>query len=539
MANLSHVNSEASNISKDGVQYHEEIMDDGDAHAQQRTVGGPSTGTQEVGSGGVDTPSTDANGVAQHGATGATNQERGSRWWNLRKKRNDRHHGHYKVYKRRWFGLTQLVLLNVVISWDWLTFAPVSTTAADYFKVSESAINWLSTSFMFAFLVATPVVIWTLNRNPKISIVFASVLVLLGNWIRYAGTRATGGHFGVVMFGQILTGLAQAFVLAAPTRYSDIWFTESGRVSATAIASLANPLGGALAQLINPFLGSSVPNLVLYVSIISTVATIPSFFIPRLPPTPPSASANIPRTPILPSIRAILRSPPAYVVALTFATYVGLFNAFSSLINQILYPYGYTEDEAGICGAVLIVVGLVSAAILSPVFDRTHAYVTGIKILCTLVSVSYLSLIWAPQTRSIAAPYVLSAITGAASFSVLPIALEYLVEITFPASPEVGSTIIWACGQLFGGIFIVIMNALKDQRPVDLKRVREMGRGQGGSSRPPGNMYNALVFQGVIAMVVLPFPLALGIKRLGLAHGRGRLEMDEQSIQGEEARAQE
>lgn len=24
----------------------------------------------------------------------------------------------YKVYKRRWFGLTQLVLLNIVVSWD-------------------------------------------------------------------------------------------------------------------------------------------------------------------------------------------------------------------------------------------------------------------------------------------------------------------------------------------------------------------------------------------------------------------------------------
>ena len=26
--------------------------------------------------------------------------------------------GHYKTYKRRWFGLLQLVLLNVVVSWD-------------------------------------------------------------------------------------------------------------------------------------------------------------------------------------------------------------------------------------------------------------------------------------------------------------------------------------------------------------------------------------------------------------------------------------
>lgn len=27
-------------------------------------------------------------------------------------------HAHFKVYKRRWLGLGQLVLLNIVVSWD-------------------------------------------------------------------------------------------------------------------------------------------------------------------------------------------------------------------------------------------------------------------------------------------------------------------------------------------------------------------------------------------------------------------------------------
>lgn len=54
------------------------------------------------------------------------------------------------------------------------------------------------------------------------------------------------GLFPVVMTAQILIGLAQPFVLAAPTRYSDQWYTDKGRTTATAIASLANPLGGAV-----------------------------------------------------------------------------------------------------------------------------------------------------------------------------------------------------------------------------------------------------------------------------------------------------
>lgn len=64
----------------------------------------------------------------------------------------------YRVYKRRFFGLFQLVLLNIIVSWDWLTFSAVSTTASDYFSVPESTINWLSTGFLFAFVVVSPCV---------------------------------------------------------------------------------------------------------------------------------------------------------------------------------------------------------------------------------------------------------------------------------------------------------------------------------------------------------------------------------------------
>lgn len=72
------------------------------------------------------------------------------------------------------------------------------------------------------------------------------------------------------MFGQILIGLAQPFCLSAPTRYSDLWFSDRGRTSATAVATLANPLGAALGQLINSFWAtkpSEVPDMVLWISV--------------------------------------------------------------------------------------------------------------------------------------------------------------------------------------------------------------------------------------------------------------------------------
>jgi FLVCR family MFS transporter 7 len=255
------------------------------------------------------------------------------------------------------------------------------------------------------------------------------------------------------MFAQVIIGLAQPFVLSAPTRYSDLWFSPQGRVSATAVASLANPFGGALGQLIDPFLvnvPSDIPNMTLYVAIISSVATIPSFFIPARPPTPVSHSSTHTRPPILKQVGLLTRSITFWLVMIPFCVYVGFFNSLSTLLVQILTPYNFSETDAGIAGALLILVGLVSAAITSPIIDRSKRYLLVIKTLVPIIGICYLVFIWAPPSYSIVAPYIVCSAIGAASFSLLPVALEFLVEISWPVGPELSSTVLWAGGQILG-----------------------------------------------------------------------------------------
>ncbi|KAI1431435.1 major facilitator superfamily domain-containing protein [Xylaria sp. CBS 124048] len=404
----------------------------------------------------------------------------------------------YKVYKRRWFGLAQLTLLNIIVSWDWLTFSPVSQYAAAYYGRSESDINWFSTAFLFAFIVSSPLTIYMLHWGPKPSIMTAAVFTILGNIVRVAGSHSRGGGiYGVAMFGQILIGLAQPFVLSAPTRFSDQWFTDSGRVAATALPSLANPLGAALGELIVPFLATNpaeVSNAVIYVTIISIVVSLPAFFIPASPPSPPGPSGTVPKASLRDSL-SLLKSLEIWLILIPFSIYVGFFNSISSLLNQILLPYGFSSDDAGLAGAVLIVVGLVASAITSPILDRTKAFLPAVKVAVPIIALAYLAFIFVPPTRSLAAPYAVLAIEGAASFSLVPVALELLCEFGHPMSPEVTATIAWAGGQLCGGIFIIISDALKAPPDAD----------------PPANLNRALIFTAVLSLVVAPLPICLGL----------------------------
>jgi hypothetical protein len=49
-----------------------------------------------------------------------------------------------------------------------------------------------------------------------------------------------------------------------------------------------------------------------------------------------------------------------WLILVPFSVYVGFFNSVSSLLNQILSPYRYSESDAGLAGGILIVVGIVS-----------------------------------------------------------------------------------------------------------------------------------------------------------------------------------
>lgn len=102
-----------------------------------------------------------------------TSTERKRRPWG--KKRKSYSHAHFKVYKRRWFGLAQLVLLNVVVSWDVSTFIfNLHLDKYDQLRIIEKR----------TCLTTTPVA----NLRPRIHIL-SNLLQRLRNSHKLAGDR--------------------------------------------------------------------------------------------------------------------------------------------------------------------------------------------------------------------------------------------------------------------------------------------------------------------------------------------------------------
>ena len=78
---------------------------------------------------------------------------------------------------------------------------------------------------------------------------------------------SSGAAFALAMTGQVLTACAQPFLLYSPTKLANLWFGDKERAFCTMLASLGNPIGLATAQLISPYVVTSLSNFSILVSL--------------------------------------------------------------------------------------------------------------------------------------------------------------------------------------------------------------------------------------------------------------------------------
>jgi len=265
------------------------------------------------------------------------------------------------------------------------------------------------------------------------------------------------------------------------------------------IISIANPIGGALGQLLSPIF-SDTRKSILVLAIMSTAVVPIDFLIPEAPPTPPSYSGSrLPSQSITSLIRAAvgLNCPPESHMSLRerfdFAILVSVFssllaaiNTFSILSSQWMSPYGYSDNTSGLMGAAMLLSGILAAIATSPAFDRilTHHLGITVRSLCPVIALAWLSLIWAVRPHNAAPLFVIFVVIGVCSITLLPVGIELGVELT--RNTDGSSAVLWFFGNLFCIIFILVQDALRASPSAD----------------PPQNMRRAIIFNGVWVVVV-------------------------------------
>jgi cyanate permease len=364
----------------------------------------------------------------------------------------------FKVYGIRWVMLSVYMLMVAVNQLLWITFAPITGEATKYYGVSDLKIGILSMCFMIVYIVVSIPASWIIDKfGIRIGVGIGAVFTgIFGLTRGFAGT-----DYNWLLLSQIGIAIGQPFILNAITKLAARWFPLEERATATGLGTLAMYIGILLGMTLTPYLtiGSGISGMLYIYGIISLLTTIVFIIlIKESPPTAPCRPDQEERSLVFDGFKQTLKTKDFILLMIIFFIGLGVFNAVTTWIEDILRPRGFSATQAGITGGLMIIGGIIGALIIPVLSDRYKRRTPFIIIALAgatmgLAGITFASSYWVLLTSGI--------ILGFFLLSSGPIGFQYGAEITYPASEGTSNGMLLLMGQVSGIAFIFAMDSLK------------------------------------------------------------------------------
>jgi MFS family permease len=363
----------------------------------------------------------------------------------------------YRVYGYRWVVLGVFMLANLAIQILWISYAPVSTSASAYYGVSESTIGWFAMVFMIAFIPLSLPAAWLIDaRGLRVAVGLGVVLMAVFGVLR----GFAGADFTLAMLATVGIAVAQPFLLNAWTTMGSHWFAAGQRALAVGLITLANLVGTGIGVALTPALiqGRAIASVQLLYGIVAAVAAAAFLVLAReRPATPPCPPGLEERALMLDGLRHALRVVPFLVYLAVVFVGMGVFNGVTTWIEQIVHPRGFSEADAGIVGAAMLVGGVLGAVAIPALSDRRGRRVPYL-VLCFALAVP--GLIGVAVSSNLWLLLASSFLLGFFLIPALPIGMQYSAEVTYPTPEGTSNGLIQLFGQV-AVVFVYVMSALR------------------------------------------------------------------------------
>jgi MFS family permease len=364
-----------------------------------------------------------------------------------------------KIYGYRWLVLAVFMLVVMFNQIAWITFAPITSEAMAFYNQSDLMIGLLSMVFMIVYIAVVLPAAWLIDtKGFRIAVGFGALLTALGALGRGLFAR----DFTLVFIFQVVIAIGQPFVVGAITKLAARWFPHDERATAAGLGTLAVYLGVLCGMFFTPSLrsGLGMEGLLVFWGLAAAVSAVLFIVLSREhPPTKPGPEGSESRTLVFTGLKKMLNDPAFIILLVIFFFGLGMFNGISTWIEQILKPRGFTSDQAGVTGGLILTGGIIGAFILPLVSDKLRRRKPFIVLSLAGLIPGLIGLILAESY------WLLLASGFAFGFFLLssgPIGFQYGAEITHPAPEGTSNSLLILMGQVSGIIFIFLMDALKN-----------------------------------------------------------------------------
>ena len=355
--------------------------------------------------------------------------------------------------KGNWFVIVGYGMVAACTQLLWLTYAPITTKAADYYGASEEAIGTLSIIFPLIYVVlAIPCGLF-LDRMLRPALALGAVLTTFGGIIRVFGEAS----YETAVVGQVIVSIGQPLVLGAITALCVHYLPKDERAKGIAFGSAALFMGMLVAFVTGALFESNIALLLQVQAGLSVIAAIvlgvgltrPGDFAEQLDYSSYESSIEAQTHPL----RTIWRDPVIRLLVLIVAVGFGVFVTITTWLQALLEPAGIGVDGASLMLLIMVVAGVIGSALFPPFAAQRRNQPTWLLVAIVVSAVGCLTLAVAPSEPS---GIVVSVLLGLLLLATLPIVLE-LVEVRTGSAASTGASLVWLAGNAGGVVLSIIV----------------------------------------------------------------------------------
>jgi MFS family permease len=364
----------------------------------------------------------------------------------------------FQVYGYRWVVLLVFMLVVAVNQLLWITFAPITGSAAEYYGVSDLSIGLLSMIFMIVYIVISIPASWMIDTY-GIRVAVGIGVGLTGVFGMLRGLLAD--NYTYVLLAQIGIAIGQPFILNAITTVAARWFPIRERATASGLGSLAMYLGIIVALVLTPYLTvqSQISGMLLSYGVVSMVSVVVFFvLIKERPPTAPCRPDQEERSLVFDGLKDSLRVKDFIFLLMVFFVGLGVFNAVTTWIEDIVRPRGFSIIEAGNIGGLMILGGIIGAVVIPLLSDHYRKRTPYLLLALLGATVGLVGITFAASYWLL---LIAAFVFGFFLLSAGPVGFQYAAEITHPTPEGTSNGLLLLMGQISGIVFILGMDMFK------------------------------------------------------------------------------
>lgn len=364
----------------------------------------------------------------------------------------------FRVYGYRWLILLAFMLVVAFNQLLWITFAPITSSAAAFYGVSDLSIGLLSMSFMVAYLLVSIPASWVIDTHG-----FRAAVALGAGLTGVFGLMRglVGSDYSLALTAQVGIAVGQPFILNAVTKVAARWFPLQERATAAGFGSLAIYLGILVGLVLTPYLSvqAGIGTTLLIYGAGALVAAAAFLSVAREhPPSPPGPPGQDQRALMFDGLRQAICKRDFLLLMLIFFIGLGVFNSVTTWIEDIVRPRGFSITQAGNAGGLMILGGIIGALTLPALSDRYRRRVPFIIVALTGATVGLTGITLATRTSLLLASAFL---LGFFLLSSGPIGFQYGAEIARPTPEGTSNGMLLVMGQISGIAFILGMDRFR------------------------------------------------------------------------------